>query len=112
MAFLYFILYLCFGALCMTFYSIGNNLDMPSSKCRNTKEETSKQFLIWIGWPLYLVFFVYLVAKAAFWFVKNVFLALKFFWDKFFKKETKKEKKDQKEHKDTKDDNYYKGYKD
>ena len=91
MGILYFFLYLCFGALIMAGYSMVYDLDIPFSEdSRNTKEETSKQFLVWIGWPLYVV---YLVIKAAIWFIKNLFLALKFFWDKyvggFFKKESK-----------------------
>ena len=91
MGVLYFILYLCFGALVMTGYTIGNGLDMPFWDCRNTKEETSKQFLIWIGWPVY---FTYIVIKAVFWFIKNIFLALKFFWDKYVGKRFKKESKE------------------
>lgn len=115
MAILYFILYLCFGAMIMGGYSVFNDLDIPFSEdSRNTKEETSKQFLIWIGWPVYTVC---LIVKALFWFIKNIFLALKFFWDKYT--DEVKEKKGQKEHKTTKfeqmitkADKYYKGYKD
>ena len=115
MGILYFFLYLCFGALIMASYSMVHDLDIPfSDDGRNTKEETSKQFLVWIAWPIYVA---YLVIKAAIWFVKNLFLALKFFWNKYT--DEVKEKKGQKGHKTTKfeqmitkADKYYKGYKD
>lgn len=88
MIFFFIFLYLAFGFFAMALYSMFNELDLPFSDKNNKYEENCKQFIIWVAWPFYVF---YIVAKAVIWFFKYLFISIKFFWDKYIPKRTKKE---------------------
>jgi hypothetical protein len=76
------LLYFLFAGLVMSIYALVNGSEFPFSECAD-KEESCKMILIYTFWPLYLL---YIFTKGVIWFFKHLWIALVYFFKKYFKK--------------------------
>lgn len=76
------ILYFLLGGLMMAIYGLAHSSYFPFSEDAD-KEESCKMILIYTFWPLYLL---YIFTKGIIWFFKHLWIALVYFFKKYFKK--------------------------
>ena len=76
------ILYFSLGGVVMGSYGLVHQSDFPFSVYAD-KEESCKMILIYAFWPVYLL---YIFTKGVIWFFKHLWIALVYFFKKYFKK--------------------------
>lgn len=81
--FLGILVYFLFGLLTMAIYALVKDEDFDFHFCgTNSDEQNYAMILIWAFWPIAIVVWI---LRGIIWFIVHLYMALEFFYNKFFK---------------------------